>query len=110
MPEPEKTVEQIAKIKAELLDPAFDLIKNYIISHGHADPKIVSEKDSVEVSFNDKRGKVCKYSCWIIANGKIYRKVRRPPDNATDFSGCDASKVTPRRILDDFEAWFRIVI
>ena len=107
MTEPEKNVEVI---RAGLLNPAFELIKDYIISQGQGDPQIITGKDIVEVLFNDRHGKVCKYKWYVNANGKIYQKVRRPPDTMSDLSGCDASKVTPRRILDDFKAFFRIVI
>lgn len=110
MREPEKTVEQIEKIKAELLHPAFELIKSYIISQRCGEPEIISTKETVALAFNDKRGKKCNYRCYINANGRVYRDVRRPPDTGNDFSGGDASQLTPGMILNDFKACFPLSI
>lgn len=107
MREPKKTIEEI---KADLLDPAFNLIINHLISRGCEEPEIISTKDSLAITFNDKRGKEYSYKCYINANGKVYRNMRRPPDTGTDLSGVDAPKVTPQMILDDFTAFFEIII
>ena len=106
----DKSEKQVKNIRIILLDPAFEMIKEYIVSQGQGNPEIVCKKDSVEVIFNDNRGKTCKYGCWINDNGKVYREARRRPETKTDFSGCDAFKVTPQIILDDFVAFFRFII
>jgi len=106
----DKSEKQVKNIRTILLDPAFEMIREYIVSQGQGNPEIVCKKDSVEVIFNDNRGKICQYGCWINDNGKVYREARRRPETKTDFSGCDAFKVTPQMIFDDFVTFLRFII
>ena len=97
-------------IKANLLEPAFDLIKKFIISRGHGEPKIIPEEQAIKVIFNDKRPRECTYSWEARDNGRVYQHWDRPPDHGTDTEGTDASELTPKTILDNFESTFRIVL
>ncbi len=107
MNRPGKNVDEI---RSNLLDPAFEMIKDCLISRGHEDPEIVCEKDAVELSFNDKQREIYKYRCWISENGRIYGEAHSPGETLSNYPNRDSSKTTPRMILDLFINFFRFVI
>jgi hypothetical protein len=98
--------EKIRKVKDILFGPAFDSIKELLMSGGISAPKLTLSEESAEVSFIGKGGRACKFKCNVGPDGKVYWTSDRPRDHRKGSFDKDAADLTPRDILVAFVVLF----